>query len=589
VHNRHLTRLFLRRFIENDLISPDADRAHVLAHTCALLISGGLFVTIPLSLGYLTTPYALPYRTAVQVIRVQFLYASWSMTVMALVAVSAWDALALDSRDTVILGPLPLARSLILRAKVSALIMFAVGFAAALNLVPGMIHPVFAIARLRPSLLQVVTLIVAHLTSTTAAAAFGFLAVLGLRELLHGVLGAARFRRISVMVQAGLVVALVTTLLLIPAFSVRVSDQWLAHGAMETNLLPPMWFVGLHDLMSGHIWTALARPDLPPRVLASERAFEELYRNRRPLLFQLGVAGGGTFLLVLFVSAVAYLWNNRRLPDPPSSGRDTRRSTSVIINAIAQRLLAQQPSMQAGFFFTLRVLARSVPNRLAIGVPFAVAIAIATTVSLRFVGTSASVDLSEAPISLLAVQMLLVVALVGGFRHSIRVPADLRARWLFHLVRPANQRGYVAGVKWAALVKLVLPVLIALLPLHMLAFGRPTAVLHFVYGFLGAIVLNDAFLLGFPRLPFASSYVPATTTTTYSAIVGLIYLVGVYTSAWIERVALSTTRGTIVLFAIMGMILVVIRGADAWQRRDRGEAELDELVDPPTLRLGLME
>jgi hypothetical protein len=59
--------------------------------------------------------------------------------------------------------------------------------------------------------------------------------------------------------------------------------------------------------------------------------------------------------------------------------------------------------------------------------------------------------------------------------------------------------------------------------------------------------------------------------------------------ARLEHLALSTTRGTVVLFVVTGAILAVIRGIDVWQRRDRREVELDELVDPPTLRLGLME
>ena len=173
--DRDLTRLFLRRFVENDLISPDADRAQVLSQACAAIITGGLFVTMLLSLGYLDAPFPRPSQTAVKMVRVQFLYATWSMTVMALVAVSVWDALALDSRDTQILGPLPVPRGVIVRAKVSALIMFAAAFAAALNVVPALIHPVvFAVSRLRPTMLQVATLIAAHLTSTTAAAAFGF-------------------------------------------------------------------------------------------------------------------------------------------------------------------------------------------------------------------------------------------------------------------------------------------------------------------------------------------------------------------------------------------------------------------------------
>jgi hypothetical protein len=64
VRNRDLARLFLRRFVENDLISPDADRVQVLSHACGVLISGGLFVSIFLSLPYLNSPYPMPSRTA---------------------------------------------------------------------------------------------------------------------------------------------------------------------------------------------------------------------------------------------------------------------------------------------------------------------------------------------------------------------------------------------------------------------------------------------------------------------------------------------------------------------------------------------
>ena len=72
-------------------------------------------------------------------------------------------------------------------------------------------------------------------------------------------------------------------------------------------------------------------------------------------------------------------------------------------------------------------------------------------------------------------------------------------------------------------------------------------------------------------------------------VYAFIFVVGVYTVAWLERLALSTTRGTVVLVVITGTILAVIRGMDVWQRRDNVEVELDEIVDPPTLRLGLME
>src|SRR5262245_38703441 len=104
-----------------------------------------------LSLQYLESPFPLPNRPSVQMLRVQFLYSAWSMVVMALVAVFSWDALALDSRDTAILGPLPVTRGVILRAKVSAVVVFAAAFASAVSIVPAFIHPVLAVSRLHPS------------------------------------------------------------------------------------------------------------------------------------------------------------------------------------------------------------------------------------------------------------------------------------------------------------------------------------------------------------------------------------------------------------------------------------------------------
>ena len=107
-------------------------------------------------------------------------------------------------------------------------------------------------------------------------------------------------------------------------------------------------------MMSGHIWAQLPRPELPARVAVSERTFESIYQSHRPLLRQLGWAGGGTFLVVLLGSAAAYFWNNRRLPLPPISRTAKRGPLSGIFDAIGQRLVARQPLVQAGFFFTMR-------------------------------------------------------------------------------------------------------------------------------------------------------------------------------------------------------------------------------------------
>jgi hypothetical protein len=519
-------------------------------------------------------------------IRVQFLFSAWSMTVMAIVAVALWDALSLDRRDTEILGPLPLPQGVIRQAKIAALLVLAAGFAVALNVVPALMHAIGAVSRLRPNLLQVGTLVAAHLVSTTAAAAFGFAAVLAVRELLHAVLGTAGFRRLSVLVRAALVVTLVTTLLLIPTMAFRVATLWL-QGAIDGMLLPPIWFAGLHELMSGHVWAQLPRPDLPPLVAASERTFEVLYQSRRPLLRELGLTGGGMSLLVLITSVVAYFWNSRRLPEPDVL-RTAERGHLRILDAIGLRVVARRPLVRAGLFFTIRVLARSVQNRLSIGIPLAMAIAV-SMVSLPAAGMTSALDFSSAPVAVLAVQLLFVTALAIGFRHSIRVPADLGAKWMFHLIRPAAHDVYLRGVKRAAVVKLVLPALLVLLPFHLFALGRQVALVHFAFGLLSALVLREASLLEYRGLPFAANYVPNAKITTYVGVYVFVWLISVYTVAWVEHVALRTTSGTIALFVVTLISLGAIRAIDRWQRRNPREIDLDELVEPPTLRLGLTE
>ena len=67
-----LTRLFLRQFLENDLISPEADRTQLLAVVGALVMSLTLFISAFMSAGYLG-PLMTPGQAAVHVARRQVL------------------------------------------------------------------------------------------------------------------------------------------------------------------------------------------------------------------------------------------------------------------------------------------------------------------------------------------------------------------------------------------------------------------------------------------------------------------------------------------------------------------------------------
>ena len=122
---RLLTAHFLRRLIDDDLISPNADRHESLSMAGAMLVSLGLFVSVIISMKYLFNPYLTPGVASVSALFDHFLYTSAAMTATALVTLLVWDGLAVDARDASVLGAMPIRTRTIVAAKFSALIRFA--------------------------------------------------------------------------------------------------------------------------------------------------------------------------------------------------------------------------------------------------------------------------------------------------------------------------------------------------------------------------------------------------------------------------------------------------------------------------------
>jgi hypothetical protein len=78
MRERLLTRHFLQRFLDNDLISPHADRHETLAVAAAALVTSGLFVSVLLSMKYLFRPFQSPGWTAVVALDDRLLLITWS-------------------------------------------------------------------------------------------------------------------------------------------------------------------------------------------------------------------------------------------------------------------------------------------------------------------------------------------------------------------------------------------------------------------------------------------------------------------------------------------------------------------------------
>jgi hypothetical protein len=551
VRERLLTRHFLQRFLENDLLSPDADRHDAIALVCGALLSVGLFISILSPMKFLFMPFQSPGRTLVLAMGDRMLFVSLAMIVMSLVAVLTWDSLSLDPRDTAIFGPLPIRRGVIVRAKLRAVGILAATFAVALGSLSSVFHPSLMVAKLPIGLFAALALILIQFAVTLSAGFFAFGSVVLIREVLRAALG-MRFSRVSAGLQAVLIVALVTSFLLLPAILQRAGRP----DRLAARLLPPVWFVGLHDALAGDLVAGLRPGALPPAVARQEERamarYRELASQIRPLAWR-AVAG---LTLTFTVSIAAFFWNSRRLPLPLVGNRGRRYGGLGLVPRVIMFTLARRPATQAGFFFTLQCLFRSGPHRVVMAACTAVSIAIAT-VFLAATSRTSGGDPSGVPGYVLSTQMIALAVLLAGFRHASRLPADISANRLFRMAWVADSGRFLAGVRRGALIGVVAPAIVLLLPPYIYLMGTRLALMHALTGFLVSAALISLMTFKPTQLPFVASYAPSGDLNTFGPVVLVGGMIAISVFSSIERFALGDMQSALILWGILAAAAVL--------------------------------
>ena len=577
--NRLLTRHFLMRLVDNDLVSPEADAHKGASVGLGMLLSAGTVVTVLMGGRYITTPLPMPAVNAAGYVDDALLYVTLSMLLLAIVAVVAWDGLALDARDEAILGPLPIPRATIVRAKLSAMAVLAAAVLAALNGPPTLLHAISPVAMLPAGFADVFQLMLAHAAATGGAGAFGFCAVLALREVARAILG-PWWPAVSARLQAALILVLATTFLLTPGWLGRVPERLAASASADWRVIasPPMWFVGLHQVIAGTVILDLHGPALPRRVQAIEDQAASRYRAAQPGAAPLAIVALAAMAASFGLALAAFLWNARR---PPARARSPLRPDQTRpspFTRLVTATVARAPGVQAGFFFTLRVLAQSVPQRAALAVAAAFGLAVAT------IGFSRAMRLppGDGPArALLGTQTLLLACVLAGVEQAMRLPAHLPASWSVKLAWPGDPRAYIAGVKRAIVIGLGVPVLALLLVAHLTLLPAAYALAHYAAGLLVLLIALEARFLAEHPLPFLTAYV-AGNRIKLAPFWFMAAIVAAEALSAIEAAALRSTRGAIILLAI----LLLGWQALAWQARrvsapreddlDLFQAQLDE-------------
>ena len=455
---RLLTRLFIRRLLDNDLISPHADRHESLAVLYAVVVSLAVFVTFFVATPYLSAFVQLPGPTALSALADRFLFVAASMAVCALAALLVWDALALESRDAAILGPLPIASSTITCAKLAAALVFGAVFSIAVNAVPSVLYPAFLTANLRGiSGAGVLRLMAAQAITVVMAGLFGFFGVLAVRGVLRLALGARGFGRVSSVAQSTFIVCAVTALILTPTLGAPALRDWITGvGQPRWPARPVLWHIGVNEAIAGDV--VVDTPVvMPPRLtlrapLQQQDAEARLaYRSLTPHLKTLARTAWLILPLVTILAIVTFLWNNRRLPEQ-SARRPPPSRARAGVRTLVERLTHRDPEARAGFFFTLQTLTRSAPHRIIVAVSVAVAVTFPFITMVRGIAHG-QVETASMPLGLFGIQIMVLSSLVAGVRYAVMVPAELAANWTFRMAWRGDERIYLKGVKRAALLR----------------------------------------------------------------------------------------------------------------------------------------
>jgi hypothetical protein len=555
---RLLAAQFFRRFFDNDLVSPNGDGHEHLSTLLAIVAVPGLFVSAFLLLGY-TSPLLSPGERLLTALPHKFLLFGCSMAVMALVTCIEWDALSLDARDEAILGPLPVPARTIVKAKLAALASFLALFAAAANAIPAFAWPLVFLSTVPIGFDRAFWVMGVHLLASLLASILGFLVIFAFRETARVVVGARVFRRVSGALQFAGVLAIASALLLLPALPPRTVLGWLS-SERAAYLAPPMWFVGLEEtLTAGAILDAPGMDAPAGRVFWTprrDRVARAAYLAHTARLRRLAALAVAAILAVGALALIVFILGTRRAAAAPVGAR--HHGVRRWLQRQSGRIVVRHPQRQAGFFFTLQVMARSPEHRLHLAAYLAAGSATVLVLLgpslLQQPGTTSDV----VPRSVLAVQMVLIFFVVAGLRAICARPAALAANWVFQVCWTGDVQRYLSGVRRAHAVVLA-GMLLALVPFHAWWLSPERLVAHFLAGWLAALIAAELMVVTPRRMPFTC----ATTSSGGLKKWWLVYVFAfvAFTSgvSAVEARALQSWRGTILLLGALVLLLAVTR------------------------------
>jgi hypothetical protein len=495
VQYKHLVKHFLRRFFDFEAVSaPQMDLIEQNALTfqiLALMILPGVLKSLFLvpKYGYLIYRPILERDVAALTDKCFFL--SLSMIFVGFITVFEWDMLFPDRKDYLILAHLPIATRTLFYAKVAALAAFLLVITVAIDLCPTFLFPGAVLANNRfghEEMGKTITVafsiryIVSHGISMLLGNVFIFLLAIS----FQGILMVLRLTpAISRWMRFFCLLLFLSALLLFTQIS--SVDQLIKSANPITVFYPPIWFVGVYDVLLG---------TKDPMLWAlAGRAF-------------MGLAFGGVLAILSY--AACY---RRFLNKTIESGGERMQKTAGIRslgNRMLDRWIIRSSESRASYHFVAQTLFRSARHTLYIGTFLAVGVAIAAIGLATVVVSNERAVISHLDSVLLSIPLILTFFLLVGMRVIFALPVELEANWVFQIAPLQRIKSSHVGVRKYLIGAVILPVYLVAGLLYASVWHWSIVWLHVCFGVTVSCLLMELLLIGFPKIPFTCSYLSGT-------------------------------------------------------------------------------
>ena len=432
------------------------------------------------------------------------------MLLVAFVTLLVSHSLFPDERDFRILGPLPVPRFVVFRAKLTALLMFTGLFTAAAHV---SLLPLTLLTSLNPwgehnVFLRLIAWAIASLTGS----AFAILAITAVVGVLVLALSRSQLQVLSTFMHSmvlGLLVVCLPLVSHLPTFGPALSSR-----APWILAVPPAWFLGLQRTLQGQgdSW-----------------------------LVQLAGVGLIATLLAATVVGVTYLvlfrqFERLMLRPAPTSSPWWRADRLPIRSRLS-------PAFEGAYGFTMKTIGRSQLHQGVLVGLSACGIGLATVFL-----TSARITTSA-----MFVPFLLMFACGVGARAALALPIDYRANWIFQVTEERlTRREQLRAVDRLVTLYVIAVPLATAAPLLWMAHDTRALLPAVVIVAIGLVFVH-AVLLDWRRIPFTCSYLPGKRFIGHSALIGVAacILFTVTGGGFVRLATVDATLGTIVAVSLL--------------------------------------